>query len=206
VRILDTPGLADTRGVHQDELHKESIRNQIKEHVDSVTAVLVLANGTVPRITVGTDYALSTLSAIFPKSLARNIAFVFTNVASPLHWNFAGDTIPDALKDAPRFLLNNPVAVQKKYLKLKREPSIRKGSADLVKAVKGSEEDALEMMVELLDWLDGLEPQPASEIALHHDESQNVTNIHAPMAQNLDPAVSLSPCSHLSLEPRRRAI
>ena len=54
-------------------------------------------NGTVPRITVGTDYALSTLSTIFTKSLAGNIAFMFTNVLSPLHWNFSEDTIPEVL-------------------------------------------------------------------------------------------------------------
>ena len=69
-RILDAPGLADARGIHQDELHKESIATEIQNHIDSVTAVLILANGSVPRITVGTDYALSALSALsalFPK-------------------------------------------------------------------------------------------------------------------------------------------
>ena len=100
VRILDTPGLADTRGLQQDELHKKSIASQIKKHIDSVPAILVLANGTVPRVTVGTDYALSTLSAIFPETLASRVAFLFTNVTSPLHWNFSRDTVPDILKDA----------------------------------------------------------------------------------------------------------
>jgi hypothetical protein len=152
--------LADTRGLQQDELHKESIATQIKKNIDSVTAVLILANGTVPRVTVGTDYALSTLSAIFPKSLASNTAFMFTNVLSPLHWNFSGDTIPDRLKDAPYFLLNNPVALQKKYLKLKDDPNMKKTKVDLRKAVEASEQNAMGMAVELFDWLDGLEPQP----------------------------------------------
>jgi len=62
------------------------------KHIDSITAALVLANGTVPRITLGTDYALSTLFSIFPKTLANNIGFIFTNVSSPLHWNFSGIT------------------------------------------------------------------------------------------------------------------
>lgn len=34
IRILDTPGLADTRGASQDEIHKRSIANAIKEHID----------------------------------------------------------------------------------------------------------------------------------------------------------------------------
>ena len=152
--------MADTRGVQQDELHKQSIATQIQDHIDSVTAVLILANGTVPRVTVGTDYALSTLSAIFPKSLASNTAFMFTNVSSPLHWNFSGDTIPADLKNAPYFLLNNPVALQKKYLKLKDDPTMKKSKADLRKAVRASEQNAIGMVAELFDWLDGLEPQP----------------------------------------------
>ena len=165
VRILDTPGLADTRGPQQDELHKKSIATQIKKHIGYITAVLILVNGTVPRLTVGTDYALSTLSAMFPQSLAYNIAFMFTNVMSPLHWNFCDETLPNALKNAPQFLINNPIALQKKYLKLKDRPNVKKGGTDLRKAVKAAEQDALIMLVDLFDWLDGLEGQQRTRIA-----------------------------------------
>jgi hypothetical protein len=152
--------LADTRGVQQDELHK-SIAAQIKKHVGSVNAILVLANGTVPRVTAGTDYALSTLTAMFP-NLLSNIAFIFTNVLSLLHLNFSGDTIPDILKDAPQFPLNNPVALQRKYLRLKDNLNIRDRRTDMCRDVKAGEQNALEMLVELFDWLDGLKPQPMS--------------------------------------------
>ena len=176
--------MADTRGIQQDELHKKSIATEIKKHIDSVTAILVLANGTVPRITVGTDYALSTLSAIFPKALANNIAFMFTNVSSPLHWNFSGDTIPDILKDAPQFLLNNPIALQRKYLEIKDDPNMRKKRANLRKVVTAGEESALEMMVEFFDWLDGREPQPTMEVFRHRSEPQPpIATIGAPAGQ-----------------------
>ena len=132
--------------------------------MDSISAVLVLANGTVPRVTVGTEYALSTLSTLFPQSLANNIAFVFTNVSSPLHWNFSKDSVPEVLQDAPQFLLNNPIALQRKYLKLKNDPNMRTGKANLRIAVKTGEENALEMLVDLFDWLDGLDQQPTTEI------------------------------------------
>lgn len=157
----------------------------------------MLANGTVPRVTVGTDYALSTLSAIFPKNLANNIAFVFTNVTSPLHWNFSRDTVPKVLKDAPYFLLNNPIALQKKYLKLKTDPNMKVGKANLRIAVKAGEEDALEMLVDLFDWLDGLEPQPTTEVVPHN---------RAPMGQTAAKdvkrsAVRRSTCLHLVWGP-----
>lgn len=177
--------MADTRGVQQDELHKESIETQIKKHIDSVTAVLILANGTVPRVTAGTDYALSTLSAIFPKSLASNTAFMFTNVLGPLHWNFSGDTIPNDLRGAPFFLLSNPVALQRKYLKLKDDPNMKKMKTDLRKAVKTGEKNALGMLVDLFDWLDGLEPQPTMEMFPLSGEPQmiaaKIANAPAPI-------------------------
>ena len=164
--------MADTRGFKQDELHKQSIEAQIKNHIGFINAILVLANGTVPRVTVGTDYALTALSAIFPKTLTNNIAFLFTNVSSPLHWNFSKDTVPDLLKDAPQFLFNNPVALQKKYLRLKDDPNLKIGRAGFRNAVKVGEENALEMLVELFDWLDGLEPQPAIDILPLYDKSR----------------------------------
>jgi len=182
---------------------------QIKEHIDSVTAVLVLVNGTVPRVTVGSNYALSILSAIFTESLASNIAFMFTNVLSPLHWNFSGDTIPDVLKEAPHFLLNNPVALQKKYLKLKDDPCMKSLTADFRKAVKGGEENAMEVLVDLFDWLDRLEPQSITKIVPLYQDAQNIMSMtadaHASMDQVVirkakESAVSRSPCSHLAPE------
>jgi hypothetical protein len=179
--------LADTRGIQQDELHKRSIATEIQKHIDSVTAVLILANGTVPRITVGTEYTLSTLSAIFPKTLADNIAFVFTNVPSPLSWNFSQDTIPGVLKDAPQLLFDNPIALQKRYLSLKDNLS-RRARVEMCKAVWASEQTALEsMLVTLFDWLDGLQPQPTTEIVYLYDMSQTIeamiTNTLAQMEQ-----------------------
>jgi len=154
--------------------HKSSIAAQIRENIESLTAVLVLANGTVPRVTVSTDYALPTLSTIFPKSLANNTAFMFTNVSSPLHWNFSGDMIPEVLKDASQFLLNSPIVLHKKYLGFKGVPNMNKVMSELLKAVKAGEQSVLEMLVDLFDWFDGLEPQ--STAAIHQKVSKEARN------------------------------
>jgi len=140
--------------------------DQTEKAIDSVTAVLVLANGTVPRLNVGTYSALSALSSIFSRTPLKPVAFLLTNTSNPLYQNFSGDSLLEAFKDAPQFLLNNPVALQRKYLELKDKagPKTRGQMRDFREAVKGSEQDALEMLVDIFDWLDSLEPQPTPRI------------------------------------------
>ena len=94
--------------------------------------------------------------------MAANIAFLFTNVSSPLHLNFSRDTVPDILNCGPQFLINNPIARQKKYLKLKNDQNMKTGWTHLRGMVKADEQGALESLVDLFDWLDGLEPQPTT--------------------------------------------
>ena len=191
--------MADTRGLQQDELHKKSIAAQIKKHVDSINAVLVLANGTVPRVTVGTDYALSTLSTIFPQTLVNNIAFMFTNVSSRLHWNFSQENVPEVLSGAPHFLLNNPIALQRKYRNLMNDSSMKKRRTDFRSAVKSAEEETLGVLVDLFDWLDRLEPQPTADVVSRYHNTLISTN-QAATKKAMGPVVSNSPCLHTALE------
>jgi hypothetical protein len=201
--------LVETRGIEQDELHKKSIASQVQDYTDSVIAVLVLANGTVPRVTISTTYALSTLSSISPKPMVSNIAFMFTNVLSPFYWDFSGDTIPEVLEDVPHFFLNNPVPLQRKYLRLENYPRMNRRRADIRKAIKACEDGALEMLVDLFDWLDSLEPQSIMESSPLYEEAQNImsmiADIHAPMDQVAvrkakDSVVSCPSCLHLVFE------
>jgi hypothetical protein len=174
VRILDTPGFADRRHLQQNELHKQSIVTQIKKHLDPLTAVLVLVNGTVPRVTFGTDYAFSILSAIFPNAVASNVALLFTNVSSPICFNFPQHSLPEFLKDAPQFLLDNPIALQKKYLKIKDGPNKRMRRPGIPKVVKTAKQYTLEMLVDFFYWLDRLEPQSMENTVPLYKEPQNI--------------------------------
>ena len=175
LRIIDTPGLADTRGIQQDGLHK-NFAAQIEKHVNSITAVLVLANGTVPRGTGGMDCTLSTLLAILPNTLASRVAIMFTNTSSPLAWNISKDAIPAVFKDACQFRLDNPVALQKKYLKLMEDPNVNITATEMRDEVVTGEEKALEVLVELFDWLDGHEP-PAENLEEVREETWKVKQI-----------------------------
>jgi len=86
VRILDTPGFADTGDRRQDELAMKSIGTQVEKDIDSITAVIILANGTVPRVTVGTKDTLSFLSTISLKVPAKNISCILTDLSSATYW------------------------------------------------------------------------------------------------------------------------
>ena len=176
VTILDTPGLADTRGFAQDELHKASIASAIKENISTVNAVLILANGTVPRLGTATDYALSTLSSIFPRTLADNIGIMFTNVASPLSWNFDHNSLPDVLRgDDNHWLLDNPVAMWNRYLELKAQPKFsKKILSNFLNSIKEGHQKSLQTVSTIFDWLDGLEPQPTNEIMHLYEQSQQI--------------------------------
>ena len=181
------------------------IASHMKDHIDSVTAVLVLADGSAPGITVDIDYAFSTLSTVLPRSLASNTAFMFTNVPDPSLSNFSGGIIPDVLKDARQFYFDNPIA------------RLKDGSRTV--DLRASEQNTLEMLKNLFDWLDSLKPQPMTESVSLYDSSQIIDDKIADILANKDqaaiiqanideqttklqrpPPVSLSHCYHLVLE------
>ena len=178
--------MVDTRGLQQDELHKQSIEKQIKKHVSSPTAAFVLANGTLPSISVDTHYALSTLTSILPNNRANNIAFVLTNVSNPLYQNSSAGTLPDVFKGAPQFLLDNPIPLNRQYLRLKDVPKMKKRRAGMRETVRTGEENALETLVEVFNWLGSLERQPTTEVECFYEKSQNIViNITDALAQQM---------------------
>ena len=116
----------------------------IKKHVDSVDAVLILANATV--IAGG---VLHTLSTILPKPLANNIGIVFTNASSPFSLDFSRHTVPEAFWSAPQFVLEHPTKilnnVNEKWVFQKNLSSIE------VQRARNAERGTLGMLVKLFN-------------------------------------------------------
>jgi hypothetical protein len=136
--------------------------------------VLILANGTQPRLSVSTEYALTTLTSIFPKSLAGNISLVFTMCSDPLSINFTDDAVPSSLKTAPQFYMNNPLSLLHKYREMKAKGQ-RKRQLDTARArIDASEAAALQTMVDFFDWLDDLKPQPTTDILTLFNKSETI--------------------------------
>jgi len=185
------------------------------KHVSSISAILILTDSV---FTVNTDNMLSTLSTIFPRSLAKNIAFMFTDVPTPAFRDSSQGTVPEVFTHAPQFALDNPIVLQKGYLHRQFgviEDDVRKTP----RYVRAAEQLALEMLVRLFDWLDGLEPQPAMEIIRLYETYQNieakVINTVHQMDRALDREAEIDklivmfgnhstvrslPCLHLALE------
>ena len=180
VRILDTPGLVDTRGIAQDESHKGNIKEAIEQSVTSVNAVIILTNGTVKRLAVTTDYALSTLSSMFPRTLAYNIGIVFTCVVGRLRCHFESQSLPEALRGIKgnRFILDNPVAMWQRLNEICREDG-DVGSEDgeleeLESEIEECYEKALRVLALFFDWLDTLTPQPTTDILTVYEKYHEI--------------------------------
>ena len=64
---------------------------------------------------------------------------------------------------------------------------MKKVEAEMCKAVKASEQNGLGMLIELFDWLDGLEPQPTTVMPSIRGELQTaeekIANAPRPMGQ-----------------------
>jgi hypothetical protein len=110
LRVLDTPGLGDTRGMDQDIQHIESIVKAVRTEIKTVDGVLFMANGTLERAGPGIEYAMHMLSAIFPRTMAKNIGLLFTNVPDVLSFNFHSDTLPTYIANSELWTIQNPLA------------------------------------------------------------------------------------------------
>ncbi|KAG8759492.1 hypothetical protein FRC12_009746 [Ceratobasidium sp. 428] len=168
IRILDTPGLADTRGIEQDNIHKAEINKAIKEFVETIDAVMIMANGTVERLTPSTDYTLNVISSMFPRSILDNIGFIFTN-SDPATWNFNLEGLQPELQESQFWLIQNPLAMTKN---LRRNGSRFRNPKQIAKTelqLRTCYQDTVETLNEWLVWLDERQVQPTTEIdRLYH--------------------------------------
>ncbi|KAL5637665.1 hypothetical protein ACGC1H_002066 [Rhizoctonia solani] len=173
IRILDTPGLADTRGIDQDQKHKEKINRAIQQHVNTLDAVIIMANGTIQRLAAATDYTLNVITAMFPHKIIDNIGFIFTHT-DPLTFNFQKGSLQPELKDAKHWLIQNPLAYYQNYKRLHAEGTseaiLKRGRRDLEQFY----DDTVDTLNEWLVWLDSRHVQPSKDINELYQMSNNI--------------------------------
>ncbi|KAF9542525.1 hypothetical protein EC957_001894 [Mortierella hygrophila] len=90
IRLIDTPGIGDTRGVKQDRINFEEILSYISGF-EKINAVCVLLLPDTPRLTTSFRFCIDELLLHLHKSAADNIIFTFTKTRSSFYQ--PGDTM-----------------------------------------------------------------------------------------------------------------
>ncbi|CAE6518255.1 unnamed protein product [Rhizoctonia solani] len=176
VEILDTPGLADTRGIEEDKKHKERIYHAIQELVTEIDGVMIVANGTVERLTLATDYTLNILATLFPRSIVDNIGILFTNTdAGGTGLNFQMHSLPSELRNVQYWCLNNPLSLYKNYSALKAGRGfVRNQESSQKRNIKINYKDAVEVLDDWLEWLDERKSIPTTAIIELYNKSSHI--------------------------------
>ena len=94
VRLIDTPGIGDTRGIEQDKENFQNILAYIS-YYEEIHGICILLKPNNSRLTVMFEFCVKELLTHLHRNAARNIVFCFTNARNT---NYRpGDTFP-ALK------------------------------------------------------------------------------------------------------------
>ncbi|CAE6499593.1 unnamed protein product [Rhizoctonia solani] len=166
-RILDTPGLADTQGLETDDAHRYAIHQAIVDYIESIDAILVVANGGVTRLDASTNYTLHTISSLFPQSIINNIGFIFTHTTDKMGLNFPISDLGPELHQAAhsKFLFENPLVLHKAFVE--ESALVSTSPRDLAKMKRRLEaayDNSMDSLDELLEWLNKTNPHPTNEI------------------------------------------
>jgi len=91
VRIIDTPGIGDTRGVDQDRINLQNILTHLSNR-DEIDGICVLLKPNNARLTIMFRFCIRELLAHLHRDACKNIVFCFTNTRSTFYK--PGDTLP----------------------------------------------------------------------------------------------------------------
>jgi GTP-binding protein EngB required for normal cell division len=187
LRMLDTPGLCDTRGLEQDKRHKKSIAEAIRSQVQILDAVIIIANGTIERVGPGVEYALHTLGAMFPRSIADNIGFMFTNVPDVLSFNFQQQMLPAEIRHPGIWTIQNPMAQLSKYQAVKTGGHrSERQLQSMEKLLENNYVVTMETLNDFFSWLDQRKVQPTNTIVDLYDVTTSIEAAIANVITQID--------------------
>ena len=91
VRLIDTPGIGDTRGVDQDQKNFENILSILSVH-DELHGICILLKPNNARMNIVFQYCIKELLTYLHRDASKNIMFCFTNSRGTFYR--PGDTMP----------------------------------------------------------------------------------------------------------------
>ncbi len=150
-------------------------RGVLTDSSEAIDCVLILANGTMAHASIPTRYTLSIISSMFPSSIVDNVAFLFTMVPSPLHFNFKRETLPDAVRNAKFWGINNPLAMWLRFQKALKSGDLPEDFEEAARdELKGTYDKGLETLNSFFAWVDERNVQPTKEINDLHRMSEKM--------------------------------
>jgi GTPase SAR1 family protein len=173
-QIIDTPGLADTRGMDENSKHKERIFSAVKELITRIDAVMLVINGRNERLSASTSYTLETLATLFPRSIENNIGIIFTNTDLYGGLNFNMNALPLGLRAAKSWRLENPLSKYKDYLGRMRElTEAQRKESPQARRLLEDYEGVVKTLDNWFAWLDSQEAVPTKAIIdLYHKSNE----------------------------------
>ena len=93
--IIDVPGLADTGGIHQDQINKKAIIREVGRFTE-IHGICIVVSASTPKLTIEFTFCLNEILSSLNKSSIRNIMFVVTNSAG---YGYNGGLVADPLSE-----------------------------------------------------------------------------------------------------------
>ena len=91
IRMIDTPGIGDSKGVEEDRKNIDNILSHLS-HYDEIHAVCILLKPNNSRLIAIFEFFIQELLAMLHSSVKDNIIFCFTNARGTFYQ--PGDTLP----------------------------------------------------------------------------------------------------------------
>src|SRR5690606_20117778 len=110
--IIDTPGLTDSRGLEQDKINLDLIREEIKK-LDAIHGICIVLKSNQQKLSHEMENCLRGLLSLFPKSAVNNIFYLFTHCRGTL--GGIGDAVDPLMVFAEKFKESHDI--QLKFLK-----------------------------------------------------------------------------------------
>ncbi len=93
--LMDTPGLGDVRGIHQDDDNANKILETISKTTE-LNAIILMLNGAEPRVNERIKYIIQRIVGILPNVVKENLMIVLSNtrISSNLDVKSLGIEVP----------------------------------------------------------------------------------------------------------------
>jgi len=188
VRIIDTPGIGDTRGIDHDRINFQNIMTHLS-NLDEINGICILLKPNNARLTVMFKFCIKELLTHLHRDACKNIVFCFTNARGTFYK--PGDTLP-ALRELIENSTDIDLPLCRKTIYCIDNESVRFLAA-LKQGVKFDEDEkknyatSWEMSVKeterLIDYIKSLPPHKVKNTLSLNDARRLIVALSRPLAE-----------------------